>query len=379
MSAHSILASMGDEGRMQVRSLTMTSLDIPFRQAFTHASAARSKTEAVLVRAESVRGLVGMGEGCPRHYVTGETVAGAQEFFRSHRSEWMTCSTVDDLQAWGTAHADLIDRNPAAWCAVETACLDLLGKEMEQPIEVVLGCTPLSGPFQYSAVLGGEKFFSFERQLRQYLAVGFSDFKLKVMGDLEADRERVAALTAAGIPGLRVRLDANNRWHRVDEACEYIQGLNGTFTALEEPLRVGDYEGCRILSRRCGVPIILDESFVSVGQFPVIEAEPSLWIVNIRVSKMGGLLRACAVAAQAKSLGIPIVVGAQVGETSILTRAALTVADRYRDVMTAQEGAFGTHLLEYDLCDPPLMFGRGGRLAVDGCYNRPGLGLSFVR
>ena len=364
---------------MRMRSLTMTSLEIPFRQVFTHASATRAKTEAVLVRAESARGLVGMGEGCPRQYVTGETVASAQEFFRSHRAEWMTCSSMDDLQTWGTAHADLIDRNPAAWCAVETACLDLLGKELEQPIEVVLGGTPLSGPFRYSAVLGGEKFSSFEKQLRQYLAAGFIDFKLKVMGDLDADRERVAALTAAGTPGLRVRLDANNRWHRVDEACEYIQSLQGSFTALEEPLRVGDYEGCRALSRHCGVPIILDESFVNVGQFPLIEGEPSLWILNIRVSKMGGLLRACTVAVRAKAAGIPIVVGAQVGETSILTRVALVVADRYRDILIAQEGAVGTHLLEYDLCEPPLMFGRGGCLAGTVFYGRSGLGLSFAR
>lgn len=244
---------------------------------------------------------------------------------------------------------------------------------------MLLGGTPLSGPFRYSAVLGGEKFSSFEKQLRQYLAAGFIDFKLKVMGDLDADRERVAALTAAGTPGLRVRLDANNRWHRVDEACEYIQSLQGSFTALEEPLRVGDYEGCRALSRHCGVPIILDESFVNVGQFPLIEGEPSLWILNIRVSKMGGLLRACTVAVRAKAAGIPIVVGAQVGETSILTRVALVVADRYRDILIAQEGAVGTHLLEYDLCEPPLVFGRGGCLADTVFYGRSGLGLSFAR
>lgn len=179
----------------------------------------------------------------PWYYVTRETVAGVQEFFRSHRAEWMTCASMDDLQAWGTAHAELIDRNPTAWCAVETACLDLLGKETEQPIEVVLGGPPPTGPFQYSAVLGVEKFSSFEQQLRQYLAIGFADFKLKVMGDLQADRERVTPLTAAGTPGLRVRLDANNCWQRVDEACAYIQRVNGSFIALEEPLRVGDYGG----------------------------------------------------------------------------------------------------------------------------------------
>ena len=55
------------------------------------------------------------------------------------------------------------------------------------------------------------------------------------------------------------------------------------------------------------------------------------------------------------------------------------MADRYRDILIAQEGAVGTHLLEYDLCEPPLMFGRGGCLADTVFYGRSGLGLSFAR
>jgi len=51
-----------------------------------------------------------------------------------------------------------------------------------------------------------------------------------------------------------------------------------------------------------------------------------------------------------------------VGETSILTRAALTIANSYRDIVIAQEGAFGTHLLEKDICEPSIMFGAGGIL-----------------
>ncbi len=72
---------------------------------------------------------------------------------------------------------------------------------------------------------------------------------------------------------------------------------------------------------------------------------------------MGGLVRALTVAAQARALGIPIVVGAQVGETSIFARAALAVVNRYREIVMAQEGTFGAHLLGYDLCNPPLIFG----------------------
>ena len=59
---------------------------------------------------------------------------------------------------------------------------------------------------------------------------------------------------------------------------------------------------------------------------------------------------------------MPIVVGAQVGETSLLTRAAFTVARCARGILLAQEGAFGTLLLQADVCDPPLTFEAGGGL-----------------
>jgi hypothetical protein len=74
---------------------------------------------------------------------------------------------------------------------------------------------------------------------------------------------------------------------------------------------------------------------------------------------------------------VRVIVGAQVGETSLLTRAALTVAHAAADVLVAQEGAFGTFLLERDVCDPPLMFGAGGVLdvSVHPMLTMPGLGL----
>jgi L-alanine-DL-glutamate epimerase-like enolase superfamily enzyme len=88
-------------------------------------------------------------------------------------------------------------------------------------------------------------------------------------------------------------------------------------------------------------------------------------------------LRSLAVVEAARAAGIRIVVGAQVGETSVLTRAALTVAQASRDLLVAQEGAFGTQLLERDICDPSLMFGQRGVLDVAqyAMLDRPGLGL----
>ncbi|MBK9305659.1 MAG: hypothetical protein IPM58_00840 [Nitrospira sp.] len=148
-------------------------------------------------------------------------------------------------------------------------------------------------------------------------------------------------------------------------------------TAVEEPLKVGDYGGCRRLAQELKIPIVLDESFLRLDQFAGIQNDPHpTWIINIRVSKMGGILRSLAVAKRAREVSIPIVIGAQVGETSVLTRAALTIANTYRDILVAQEGALGTLLLEWDICDPSLMFGAAGWLDAKAVN---GLGLGLAR
>ena len=94
---------------------------------------------------------------------------------------------------------------------------------------------------------------------------------------------------------------------------------------------------------------------------------------------MGGLLRSLAVLGAAHAAGISIIVGAQVGETSVLTRAGLVVARAAAGGLFAQEGAFGTHLLQTDVAHPPLMFGPAGVLDADayGLSGRVGWGLTL--
>jgi L-alanine-DL-glutamate epimerase-like enolase superfamily enzyme len=150
------------------------------------------------------------------------------------------------------------------------------------------------------------------------------------------------------------------------------------FVAVEEPIRANRLDEMASLARVLDRPIILDESFVRVGQLETLKSEPSRWLINLRVSKMGGLLRSLQVAAAARDAHIGVICGAQVGETSVLTRAALTVATAAGDTLVAQEGAFGTLLLERDVCDPPLMFGAGGVLDVTRypSLSGPGFGLA---
>jgi L-alanine-DL-glutamate epimerase-like enolase superfamily enzyme len=92
---------------------------------------------------------------------------------------------------------------------------------------------------------------------------------------------------------------------------------------------------------------------------------------------MGGLLRSLVVAQRCRERGFAMIVGAQVGETSLLTRAALIVAQAARDIVIAQEGAYGTLLLEHDICEPPLMFGRGGELDLSGYLSLQSFGFGL--
>ena len=126
--------------------------------------------------------------------------------------------------------------------------------------------------------------------------------------------------------------------------------------------------------------IILDESLLRADQLARFDGSADRWIANVRVSKMGGLLRSLEIAREARRRGMRVIVGAHVGETSLLTRAGMTVSNGARDLLVAQEGAFGTHLLARDVVEPPLMFGPGGVLDVDGLGigRAPGLGLTVL-
>ncbi len=357
--------------------LTIHNLEIPFKQVFAHATATRACTESILVKADSENGIVGVGEGCPRSYVTGETIHTAIAFFTTHYEAWEEFQNIGDLETWMAENSHAIDKNPASWCAVELALLDSWGQENRQSIESFLNLHELTGSFQYSAVLGTENLSSFQKQAQQFSALNFNDFKVKVSGNLEDDCQKIQFLKDLPIQNPRIRLDANNLWKTFDEAVTYLKDLNYSLFAMEEPLQVGDYEGCCQISQQLGLPVILDESFLRLEQFRNLEIDHESWILNVRISKMGGILRSLAIAEMAKAIGIPVIIGAQVGETSILTRAALTVANQYRDILLAQEGAFGTNLLEHDITDNPLMFGKGGTLDSQPISGQPGLGLVF--
>lgn len=354
--------------------LRFHTLHIPFRQRFRHASAERDATSSLWVEAVGDNGAIGVGEACPRPYVTGETLESAAGYFAKVRTDVLTnIHDAGSLRTWVSGHAEHIDRNPAAWCAIELALIDLFARQAGQTAEAWLGLPESDGTFRYSAVLGDADIPAFAATFARYREIGMTDFKMKLGGDLARDRAKLAVLKDAGTAVARLRLDANNLWPDAASAYAYLAALDAPAFAMEEPLTTSQRADLPALAQQTGMAVILDESLCRLEELAGF-ASGTRWIPNLRISKLGGLLRTLALVDAARSRGLSLIVGAQVGETSLLTRVALVAARAAGDALLAQEGAFGTLLLESDVCAPSLMFGRGGVLRFES--GGPGWGLA---
>lgn len=365
---------------MRIEALDLYRIAIPFKESFRHSSADRAETQSVWTEARA-GGVTGVGEGCPREYVTSESLSSAREFFARRREG--LCEQVrsaGQLAAWVRENQADIDRNPAAWCAIELAILELFALREGVPVEALLPAAPPSGRFRYSAVIGDSEPEVFRKTAARYREAGFRDFKVKLSGDPRRDGDKITALCDLNIEGLCIRVDANNLWDDAESAAKHLAALEFPFTGIEEPLTAGGFDAMRLVSEQTGAPIILDESFLRADQLSSLAQHPEHWIVNVRVSKMGGLLRSLNVVQKAREEGVRVIIGAQVGETSVLTRAGLTAAQAAGDGLLAQEGAFGVLLLASDVAEPPLMFGRGGVLDADALElsKKSGWGLAIT-
>jgi L-alanine-DL-glutamate epimerase-like enolase superfamily enzyme len=358
---------------MKLVQISVQHLQIPFNDSFRHASAERHKSDAIIVSVLLDDGTTGFGEGCPRTYVTGENCIRAAQFIQEISPLIQsTVRDIDSLQTWIDANEERIDSNPAAWCGLELAIIDAFARSCRVKSESLLAITPITGnTLKYSAIIGAGSVEKLVSYLQAYSALQFDDYKIKLTGDLTLDINRLKQFARLS-PGGRLRLDANNLWSSPLVAANYLRQLPGSYFAIEEPLAARDFEGLEQLSKLIQKKVILDESFTSRKDFEFLKQHKNDFIANFRVSKLGGLLRSMSIIDTAENSGISYVIGAHVGETSILTRAAMMLAGSNANYLVAREGAAGEHLLSRDICTHSIMFGRKGFCRPND--NLPGIG-----
>lgn len=348
-------------------------LQLKLKTTIHHAAATRNEGESVWVRATR-NGYSGYGEGCPRAYVAGDeldsSVRWVNDNFSNGKADF---GNLSDLKQWIERNAAAIDRYPSAWCAVEMALLDLLSREKGCNVEKLLGLDGCKLFGRCTAVLGDDKKWKYTTLADKYLIRGLADYKIKLNGNLERDREKLAVLddlaARHNIKEIRIRLDANNLWKdRCDEAIEYIKALGGRIFAIEEPVGAKNAKDISKISLATGLPVILDESLCTIDDLSLYINRPGKFIANIKISRVGGLIRALRLIEAVKKLGWPVIIGCHVGETSLLTRVALTAASAAGESLVAHEGAFGDYLIEREPAEPMLKFGHAGMLNLDFPY-----------
>ena len=348
-------------------------LRLKLKTTISHASATRNEGESIWVRVER-NGIEGFGEGCPRIYSAGDELESSIKWINEKFiKEEVIFKSLNDLKEWIKKNTSEIDIYPSAWCALEMALLDLFSREKKCHVEELLGLETYNLSGRYSAVLGNDKKWKFMAIADKYLIRGITDFKIKLNGDIEKDKEKLFLLNDLciqhSIKEIRIRVDANNCWRdKCDDAIKHLINLGSSIFAVEEPVGPGDIEGIKRVSLSTGLPVILDESLCKYNDLLHYQNLPGKYIANIKISRVGGILRSLEMIKILKKLNWPIIIGCHVGETSLLTRAAMVAASAAGENLIAQEGAFGDYLIECEPAEPMLKFGRYGLLDLRNTY-----------
>jgi L-alanine-DL-glutamate epimerase-like enolase superfamily enzyme len=122
-----------------------------------------------------------------------------------------------------------------------------------------------------------------------YRAEGYERFQLKVGGDPAVDVERIRAVAAQLRPGDRLIADANTGW-LMHDALRVVRAVRDVDVYIEQPCLT--YEECLTVRRHTDHPFVLDEVIDSLDVLLRGHADRAMDVVNIKISKFGGLTKA---------------------------------------------------------------------------------------
>jgi L-alanine-DL-glutamate epimerase-like enolase superfamily enzyme len=121
-----------------------------------------------------------------------------------------------------------------------------------------------------------------------YRAEGYRRFQLKVGGDPADDIARLPAEASRLQPGDRLIADANTGW-LMHDALRVIRAVRDIDVYIEQPCL--SYEECLSVRRHTDHPFVLDEVIDSLDMLLRGRADAAMDVVNLKISKLGGLTR----------------------------------------------------------------------------------------
>jgi L-Ala-D/L-Glu epimerase len=204
--------------------------------------------------------------------------------------------------------------------AVDAALWELEAARAGKPVWQLAGLDMVPIPILTTFTIGADTPEAMAAVATSY--AGARSIKIKLTGDLALDLARVAAIRAAR-PDAWLGVDGNQGFTRADLDA-LIEGLAAHRIALlEQPLARGhDHE---LEGLNSPIPIAGDESLLSLADLP--DAVGRFDVVNIKLDKCGGLTEGLLMVAEARRLGLGVMVGTMVG-SSLATAPGFVLGQR---------------------------------------------------
>jgi L-alanine-DL-glutamate epimerase-like enolase superfamily enzyme len=206
------------------------------------------------------------------------------------------------------------------------------------------------------------------KKVENLIGQGFRVLKIKGGVSIEEDVEKVIKVREAVGKGIEIRFDAN-QGYSVEEALQFVRSTEKAEIAfLEQPTVKGDDDSMRQVREGSSIPIMADESLLTLEDFDRLSGNGCIDMINIKLMKVGGITPALQVNSAAEEVGIQAMIGCM-DESALGISAGLHLSLAQRNIVYAD---LDGHL---DLLEDP--FPNAFRLEEGVLYplDNPGLGI----
>lgn len=275
---------------MRITAIKAYRVDLPLHEGTYNWSGGKSVAvfDSTIVRVETDAGVVGHGESCPLgpvylpSYAAGVRAGLAElapHLMGADPTELGPLNLLMDARLKGHAYVK---------SAIDVACWDILGQVTKLPVCALLGGRHGDAVTLYRAI-SRDAPEAMAAKVAAYRAEGYTRFQLKVGGDADTDVERIKAAAAQLRRGDRLVADANTGWLAHD-ALRVVRAVRDVDVYIEQPC--ASYEECLSVRRHCDHPFVLDEVINDVPTLVRAHADAAMDVVNLKISKLGGLTKA---------------------------------------------------------------------------------------
>jgi L-alanine-DL-glutamate epimerase-like enolase superfamily enzyme len=287
---------------VKITGVKVYQVDLPLREGSYKWSEGKSVDvfDSTVVRVDTDAGIIGHGEVCPLGPVYLPAYARGVRAGLEELAPQLIGSDPTQLQLLNRTMDCVLKGHPYVKSAIDIACWDILGQAAGLPV-----CHLLGGRYGDDFVLYRAISQRPPREMAEnvagYRAAGYRRFQLKVGGDPNVDIERIRAVRAVLAPDDKLVADANTGW-LMHEALRVVNAVRDVDVYIEQPCAT--YQQCLAIRQRTSLPMVLDEVIDSVDMILRAAGDRAMDVVNIKISKFGGLTRASQARDLCVSLGI---------------------------------------------------------------------------